>query len=121
MCLYPTHKRPKRATKNITVYKWLEKMGKDYYTSPYMHFRFVLGLTNKGCLKDAKQYLRNTGVIGPGVFHAFVKERQPPGGVHGGSVLKAVIPKDSYYWLGEDGDIAATALRVIKPRKKVKK
>jgi hypothetical protein len=117
MCLYPTHKRPKRATKNITVYKWLEKFkGHRVYLTPYFRFRFSLGVTYRGDLKEAKTYLAHADVVGPGVFHAFVKKREKLSGC----VLRAVIPKGAYYWLGEDGDIAATALRVIKPRKKVK-
>lgn len=101
MCLIKTHRFPKYTHKDIIVYKRLKSVHGEWYT-PYQCVNIKLN-----------SLIYNHNLILYGVFtdtiegcgvHSYEEPRV--------SLFKSIIPKGSWYYIGNDGDIASNKLYV---------
>ena len=122
MCLYKNHFLPKISFKPIEVYKILSKSNasKSGYETPFLCTEVFFNTTIKAT-KHWKTSLFKKSIHGEGV-HAY---RDLTTAVIKAShdnrfffiqyyyvVVKAIIPRFTIYWIGNNGDIAASKLYI---------
>lgn len=115
MCLYKTHLFPKRSNNPIKVYKNVIIVNGKYRT-PFIDLEVNIGDT----IKAKKHWFW-------GIFKTTIKSE----GVHANRIpmsistnfvsswaevviIEAEIPPHVPYWIGKDGDIAASKIKLIK-------
>lgn len=119
MCLYKTHIFPKRAKKDIIVYKALKysEDTRSYYT-PFRQEDVIFNTTlksKKSIFKGIfKKHIQAEGVHSERTL--FYATRFRWNLINPTFIFVAIIPKGSYYYIGEDGDMASNKL-VITDRK----
>lgn len=99
MCLYTRWKKPKKAEKDIVVYKILHKN----CISPYRGFEYDLGVKYDTDMESFKSQYTNGLYIDVG-FHAFTSKRALlKSGLKRdfipGVAFKCIIPKGSSYYI----------------------
>lgn len=99
MCLYTKWKKPKKAEKDIIVYKILSKN----CISPYMDFAYDLGVKYDTDMESYKGMFTNGFYISAG-FHAFTSKRALLNSdLKKYSLIvvafKCIIPKGSLYYI----------------------
>ena len=121
MCLYKTHRFPKRAKKDIEVYKIIHfepyNNPKGEFITPFKRATYsfgevikaedhwLWGIFNKTIDGEGVHAYQTSNAARKGIGHVF------PTNVH---VKRAIIPKGAFYWLGDEEDIAATKMIVLK-------
>lgn len=112
MCLITSQKRGKVALKPIKVYKKLNKMQDGKYVTPSIDApvsdEVIAG--KKPFVAEGKLEKVTTTSITRGVIHCY--KRRPS---CGDNVFECEIPVGATYWVGNDGDIAASRI-VIKEK-----
>lgn len=122
MCLIKTHRFPKISTKQITVYKLLylyNSKNKEYFT-PYKRVKVNMGET----IKAKKSWLRGIfkeDIEGEGV-HAYLtleKALMNKFLMDGNFIIvvEAIIPSFTPYWIGFEGEIAASKIKIAEELK----
>ena len=111
MCLYKKHFLPKRATKDIPVYKALTEIPNSCMVTPYMKmpikFNTVIKAGKEGFWKSVFDEWKVEG----GFIHSYTnlytaKKMQD----NNETIFRAIIPKWSLYFIGENHEIASTKL-----------
>lgn len=119
MCLYKTHFLPKISFKPIEVYKVLFKEDSNKYETPFQLTKVFLNTIMKA-KKHWETSLFKKSIHGEGV-HAYrdlasaFKQTfnfRRSFGKNDFVVIKAIIPRFTVYWIGDDGDIAASKLYI---------
>lgn len=122
MCLISKTNEPSIASKNIVVWKLLEEhedfIGK-YYTTPFHRVR--IDLNEPLCANEMihiTHFCSNKFKIDKGYIHCYQTAADARFWVfcHNSSIkiCKAIIPKGTEYFMGEDGDICAKKIIFIK-------
>ena len=95
MCLYTKWKKPKKAKRDIIVYKILDR----YCKSPYRGFAYNLGVKYDTDMKSFKGMFTSGIYIDVG-FHAFTSKRALlKSSLKSGVAFKCIIPKGSSYYI----------------------
>ena len=118
MCLIAKRIFPKRAKEDIIVYKVLDCISKDKFTTPLQGTKVYLGMTLKAknsILQTLIQFLiRPKVIMGEGV-HAYTRTENAyfwKGRKQ--AVTVWIIPKGTLYWLGKyNSEIAARKMVFI--------
>lgn len=114
MCLYTKNSVPYVAERDISVIKELVHQPYNIISTPYQHFRvnFCLGM----CILNEKDFYIENSKVRP---HCYAVYR----GIHSyktntwfyklGTPYNAIIPKNSEYYDGIDGDMCSLTLIVF--------
>ena len=120
MCLVKQSKLPKRAKKDIVVYKFVEVINDDIklFKTPYQDNYVYLGDKYKSSEHPFRAIFGKT-IYGEGI-HSFILERTAVRRAMDSTIgcglkrrfaaIKCHIPKGSYYYLGTNMDIASQYL-----------
>lgn len=116
MCLYTKCKKPKKAEKNIIVYKVLYKNG----TSPYRGFCYNLKNTYETNMRIVKSLFSNGLYVHEG-FHAFLSKKISRKSDlfkyrTGTKIFKCIIPKYGEYYISSDNTKIVSDSIIIKRR-----
>lgn len=111
MCLYKKHFLPKRATKDISVYKALTEIPNSCMVTPYMKMPIKFDTVIKAGKEGFWKSIFDTWTVGRGFIHSYtdlfiarINENRHD------TIFKAIIPKGSLYYIGERNEIASTKL-----------
>lgn len=113
MCLLKKHFFPKYAFKDITVFKRVIKSSNIYYT-PYQLCYIEIGETyssSENIFNSIfKYYIEGEGIhsyisLNSAKFHDIAPNE---------IIVECIIPKGSWYYLGEFDDIASNKLKYVK-------
>ena len=119
MCLYTKQLYPKEATKDIVVYKRLNKYGKNKLISPYKGKFYQLD--TEYCSKLAyenfnRAYAREKeifGIVEKGL-HSYTNKKEAFSEKCSREVIsKGIIPKGSKYYKGKWSEIASDRLILL--------
>lgn len=135
MCLYSRQILPRRATKDIIVYKEMVHIQRsNMYKTPFLDYKITLENFGHIKLAEGKKSITRYDValrfrteIGSGYFHCFRKFPLIPGiGRYGKyyinnipyrikystqwRVIECIIPKGNLYWIGIHNDICSDKL-----------
>ena len=109
MCLYKTHRFPKISVKPIKVYKILHEVysfekRRIFFRTPFRGTEVKVGETIKARRWWFMGIFRNI-IEGEGV-HAYTDKWK--------ANFEAEIPPFTPYWYGEDNEIAASRMKIIR-------
>lgn len=136
MCLTRSNMNcgPKYATQDIVCYKVLYKVIKDIYCSPYKQFPYKLNervssdfdfaslpLTKMSPQKEYKfiRILTYFSQVNKGLhsFKYLIDANKLNNRFLGGTVMKCIIPKGSWYYEGRDDDLVSDNIIIIEESK----
>ena len=109
MCLRLDYSEPKIADKDIICYKLVEKTKiKGIYKSYFQEFEYIIRqlYTNNIDIsfvnKIKKHYYKCFYIIEEGMFHSYASYLYPVilSPLPHGALLKCIIPKGAYYYIG---------------------
>lgn len=111
MCLHKKHFLPKIATKDIPVYKVLTEIPDSCMVTPYMKIPIKFNTIIKAGRKGFWESIFDIYIVNEGFIHSYtdlltarINENRAD------TIFKAIIPKGSLYFIGENNEIASTKL-----------
>lgn len=121
MCLFKTHKKPKVSIFSKTVYKVLLEYPSGKFVTPYNNAPIELGKTYTGKFCGTRTLIDTIEdeFIEDGFIHSFrslaeARKEKVSWDSPSYKIVKCRIPAFTYFYKGEDGEIASRKLKYIK-------
>jgi hypothetical protein len=124
MCLHIKHKKytvPRKAARNITVYKVLEcSQHRTELVSPFWGYHYNLGelvTVDRDAWNMQRHSAKYDRMVHAGLHAYRTKERamEAAQSCTNAAVFKAIIPKGAYYYVGKYSECASNKLLVKEP------